>query len=228
MSVRSFLTGVLGLIALEVVVSNPRAYGNLGGAAVAAGDAVDWFLSPYVPAIPDRRSSSLTAASSAAVQTGTPGRSVPIVAGADAAGPSSSPTLVAGVIDAAMSALGSPYTFDTQGQIGADGKMHFDCSGLVSWAYKKGANIDLVPSSFAQDKAGFGVPASPAYVRAGDLVFTRDSEGRTDGHVGIAIDGNTWITAPHTGAVVHVSAIPWADVQSNAQAGGAGVRRVIQ
>jgi peptidoglycan DL-endopeptidase CwlO len=223
-SARSFLSGVLGLIALEVVVSDERAYGQLGGAAVAASGAVTWLLSPYAPAIPDRRQAGAPTTPAAAL-AGTLGRSVPI--GADAAGSSTSPAgVTAAVIDAAMSALGDPYTFDTQGQIGADGRRHFDCSGLVSWAYKA-AGIDLVPSSFTQAKAGNAVQAAPPFVRAGDLIFTRDSEGRTDGHVGIAVDGSTWVTAPHTGAVVHVSPIPWADVTSNVASGGAGVRRVI-
>jgi cell wall-associated NlpC family hydrolase len=222
--VRGFLSGVLGLVTLQVIVANPNAYDRLGGAATLAGEAAHWWLSPTVAAIPDR-SSSGTATNMAAVTS--TGSSLP-VAGAEGASSSTMPGLVASVVDVALSQLGAPYVFDTQGQINSAGQRTFDCSGLVSWVYKQAANIDLVPSSFVQAQSGSAVPANPASIRAGDLIFTRDSEGRVNGHVGIALDGNTWVTAPHTGAVVHTSPIPWADVTSNQLAGGAGVRRILQ
>lgn len=55
--IRSILAGALVLAGVQVLVSTPRAYGSLGGASLAAGRLVASFLSPHVPAIPDRRQS---------------------------------------------------------------------------------------------------------------------------------------------------------------------------
>ena len=76
------------------------------------------------------------------------------------------------------------------------------------------ATIGIILPHYAQDQAKMGtpVPIGPDSVQPGDLIFTKDSEGRINGHVGIAQNRNSWITAPHTGAVVHESAIPWQSV----------------
>jgi hypothetical protein len=55
---RGILAGALALIALEVLVSNRTAAGAVGGVFDLVARAARGFLSPDVPAIPDRSSSS--------------------------------------------------------------------------------------------------------------------------------------------------------------------------
>lgn len=83
----------------------------------------------------------------------------------------------------AMSKVGAPYRY------GAAGPNAFDCSGLVSWAYKK-AGVSLPRTSRAM--ASVGTPVSRAELRPGDLVFFY----KPISHVGIYL-GN--------GKVVHAS-----------------------
>ncbi len=65
-------------------------------------------------------------------------------------------------LDHAMSKVGSPYRY------GASGPNAFDCSGLVSWAFKK-AGKSLPRTSRAQSKVG--TPVSRDQLQPGDLVF---------------------------------------------------------
>jgi hypothetical protein len=53
--IRGLLLGVIGLAGLQVLVSNPRAYGSLGALGTILAGGVHAFLSPGVPAIPDKR-----------------------------------------------------------------------------------------------------------------------------------------------------------------------------
>jgi peptidoglycan DL-endopeptidase CwlO len=89
----------------------------------------------------------------------------------------------AAALDHAMSKIGSPYRY------GATGPNAFDCSGLVSWAFKK-AGKSLPRTSRAQSKVG--TPVSRAELQPGDLVFFY----KPVSHVGIYI-GN--------GKIVHAS-----------------------
>ena len=53
--IRSILAGALVLAGIQVLVSTPGAYGSVGTAGLGLAKAVGAFLSPHVPAIPDRR-----------------------------------------------------------------------------------------------------------------------------------------------------------------------------
>jgi peptidoglycan DL-endopeptidase CwlO len=65
-------------------------------------------------------------------------------------------------LDLAMSKIGSPYRY------GASGPNAFDCSGLMSWAFKQ-AGVSLPRTSRAMSQVG--TPVSRDELRPGDLVF---------------------------------------------------------
>jgi peptidoglycan DL-endopeptidase CwlO len=83
----------------------------------------------------------------------------------------------------ALSKVGSPYRW------GAAGPNAFDCSGLVSWAYRN-SGVSLPRSSRAMSRVG--TPVSRNQLQPGDLVFFY----RPVSHVGIYIGG---------GKIVHAS-----------------------
>jgi peptidoglycan DL-endopeptidase CwlO len=89
----------------------------------------------------------------------------------------------AAALDFAMSKIGSPYRY------GASGPNAFDCSGLVSWAFKR-AGKSLPRTSRAMSKVG--TPVSRDQLQPGDLVFFY----KPVSHVGIYI-GN--------GKILHAS-----------------------
>jgi peptidoglycan DL-endopeptidase CwlO len=68
----------------------------------------------------------------------------------------------ASALSRAMSKIGAPYRW------GAAGPSAFDCSGLVSWAYKQ-VGVSLPHSSNAMSRIGQAV--SRSQLRPGDLVF---------------------------------------------------------
>jgi cell wall-associated NlpC family hydrolase len=94
----------------------------------------------------------------------------------------------------AMSKLGAPYRW------GATGPSAFDCSGLVSWAYKK-VGVSLPRTSRAMSGVGRAVPKSA--LRPGDLVFFYTPVS----HVGIYIGGGKVVNASRPGTPVKVSNI---------------------
>jgi peptidoglycan DL-endopeptidase CwlO len=94
----------------------------------------------------------------------------------------------------AMSKLGAPYRW------GAAGPSAFDCSGLVSWAYKK-VGVSLPRTSRAMSTVGRAVPRSA--LRPGDLVFFYTPVS----HVGIYIGGGKVVNASQPGTPVKVSNI---------------------
>ena len=65
------------------------------------------------------------------------------------------------VIQAALSRIGSPYSW------GGSGPSAFDCSGLVMWSFQQ-AGISLPHSS--QALANGGAPVSPDQMQPGDVV----------------------------------------------------------
>jgi cell wall-associated NlpC family hydrolase len=92
----------------------------------------------------------------------------------------------------AMSKIGAPYRW------GATGPNAFDCSGLVSWAYKN-AGISLPRTSRAMSTVGTKVAKSD--LRPGDLVFFY----KPVSHVGIYIGDGKIVHASSKKSPVKVS-----------------------
>jgi cell wall-associated NlpC family hydrolase len=104
------------------------------------------------------------------------------------------------VIATALAQLGKPYAFGTQGPD------TFDCSGLVTYAYRA-IGIELPAYTFTL--ANYGVAVAPGDIQPGDLIFTRGGVPTEDyGHVAIAISTTQEIQAPKTGDVVKITSLP--------------------
>lgn len=91
-----------------------------------------------------------------------------------------------------QSEIGKPYVYD------AAGPNSFDCSGLVTYGLAQ-VGITLPHNAAEQQKATTKV-TSP---QPGDLVFF----GNPAYHVGIYIGAGQMISAPHTGASVHIVSV---------------------
>lgn len=100
---------------------------------------------------------------------------------------------VAAAIDAARSAIGTPYAS------GGTTTAGFDCSGLTVWAFEK-AGITLPRTSF--DQYGEGTAVEQAAIQPGDLVFF-STAGAGASHVGIATSPTTVISATTRGVMEH-------------------------
>ncbi len=98
------------------------------------------------------------------------------------------------VIQAALSRIGSPYSW------GGSGPSSFDCSGLVMWAFQQ-AGISLPHSS--QALARGGQPVSTDQMQPGDLVtYYSDAS-----HVGIYIGDGQMVHASTYGTPVRVAPV---------------------
>jgi cell wall-associated NlpC family hydrolase len=98
------------------------------------------------------------------------------------------------VIQAALSRIGSPYSW------GASGPSAFDCSGLVMWSFQQ-AGISLPHSS--QALARGGQPVSTDQMQPGDLVtYYSDAS-----HVGIYIGDGMMVHASTYGTPVRVAPV---------------------
>jgi cell wall-associated NlpC family hydrolase len=107
------------------------------------------------------------------------------------------------VAAAAQALLGTPYR---SGGAGVDG---FDCSGFVQYVFAE-AGAAVPRSVREQWQSGEGVDDGD--LRPGDLVFFA-IDGREVSHVGIALDGGTFVHAPSAHGVVrveHLDADYWA------------------
>jgi cell wall-associated NlpC family hydrolase len=98
-----------------------------------------------------------------------------------------------GAVAAAMSKVGSPYSY------GSSGPSSFDCSGLTSWAMRQ-AGIAIPRTSFAQ--FGVGSAVSKGNIQAGDLVFF-NTAGAGASDVGIATSATTVVSATTHGVMNH-------------------------
>lgn len=127
---------------------------------------------------------------------------------AGVADPAQSSDRTGAILRAALSQQGKPYASLS------DPPRTFDCSSFVSWVFKQALGLDLAPLTWTQVTYGSSVPIGPDYVHPGDLIFTKDSEGRPFGHVGIAVDAHTKIHAPRTGDVVRLASIDWGAVEA--------------
>lgn len=99
------------------------------------------------------------------------------------------------VVQAALSRIGSPYSW------GGSGPNAFDCSGLVMWAFRQGAGINLPHSS--QALARGGQPVSMADIQPGDVVtYYSDAS-----HAAIYIGNGMMVHASTYGTPVRVAPV---------------------
>lgn len=99
------------------------------------------------------------------------------------------------VIDVAMDQLGKPYKW------GATGPNSFDCSGLMYYSFKQGAN-KTIPRTSSQQST-YGTKVTKSQLKPGDLVFF--GSGSRVSHVGMYIGNDQYIHSPQTGDVVKIS-----------------------
>jgi len=92
-----------------------------------------------------------------------------------------------------LAEVGKPYVY------GDEGPAAFDCSGLMQWVFGK-VGVSLPRTADAQYKAATPV-STPS---PGDEVFWVNSAGVAD-HVALYLGNDQVLSAPHTGATVHVS-----------------------
>ena len=105
------------------------------------------------------------------------------------------------VIQAALSRIGSPYSW------GGSGPNAFDCSGLVMWSFQQ-AGISLPHSS--QALAQGGQPVSMDQMQPGDLVtYYSDAS-----HVGIYIGDGMMVHASTYGTPVRVAPVDNAPIHN--------------
>lgn len=103
---------------------------------------------------------------------------------------------VPGMVQRALSWIGVRYRFG-----GQDEKKGFDCAGLVRKAFSSMA-IDLPRTAAAQYGEGCIVPRED--LRAGDLVFFRNTYKRGISHVGIYIGDGAFVHAASTRRAVTI------------------------
>jgi LysM repeat protein len=187
--------------------SAPTGSGAASGSyTVKAGDSLSRIASRHGVKL-----SALLAANNMTISSLiTPGMTLVLPAGAIAAPPQSTdagaPQQAPGsqiqtVLDFALAQQGKPYRF------AASGPDAYDCSGLTKRAYAQ-VGVTLVHQSAAQATQGAAVAFWQEPIRAGDLVFMATRGNEVISHVGIAIDGDTWIQARRPGDVVRVGPMP--------------------
>lgn len=119
----------------------------------------------------------------------------------DVAPPGGGAPEAATVIQAALSRIGSPYSW------GGSGPSAFDCSGLVMWSFQQ-AGIALPHSS--QALAQGGQPVSMDQMQPGDLVtYYSDAS-----HVGIYIGDGMMVHASTYGTPVRVAPVDNAPIHN--------------
>lgn len=102
-------------------------------------------------------------------------------------------------VQAAYSALGVPYHYG-----GSDPQHGFDCSGLTMWSWAH-AGVSLPHSAAMQYAVTKHVSTSD--LQPGDLLFFYTPIS----HVAMYIGGGREIAASHTGTVVSIYPVDWAD-----------------
>ena len=120
---------------------------------------------------------------------------------AEAPAPAPSKSVGEKVLEAARSAVGSPYVY------GANGPSAFDCSGLTSWAYRQ-AGVDIPRTSQAQASAG--TPVSLDALQPGDIIVYYSGAS----HVGIYTGHGTIIDALNTGTPVGERSLNYMPIHS--------------
>lgn len=124
-------------------------------------------------------------------------------------GPAGAPgTAVGGsagaVIQVALAQQGLPYVWgggDINGPTGGG----FDCSGLMRYAFHKGAGITLPRTS--QEMRSAGQHIDKTGIQPGDLIiFNNDGNW---GHVGLYLGGNQMVNAPRPGKNVETTTLDY-------------------
>ena len=182
--------------------STAGAAGPGGNYTVKSGDSLGGIASRnHVTLAAVLAANNMTAASLI-----TPGMSLALPAGATTAPPQSTDQAPASsriqtVIQFALAQQGKPYLF------AASGPDAYDCSGLTTRAYAQ-IGIHLVQQSAAQATQGTAVDFWSEPIVPGDLVFMATRGNDVISHVGMALDGDTWIQAVRPGDVVRVGPMP--------------------
>ena len=104
------------------------------------------------------------------------------------------------VVAIATQAKGTPYVWGG-GNSNGPTKGGFDCSGLLQFAFKKGAGIDIPRTAEMQRLKSKYISESQAV--SGDAVFF----GAPAYHCGIYLGGGQMIHAPYTGSVVRTEKV---------------------
>ena len=100
------------------------------------------------------------------------------------------------VIMQAIAQIGVPYRYG-----GASPATGFDCSGLVQYAFGRGAGVPLPRTTYDISQAGQQIGRRD--LQPGDLVFF-DTQRRPYSHVGIYLGNQRFIHAPSTGGKVEI------------------------
>ena len=156
-----------------------------------------------------------TAPGTTAPSTTAPTTTIPATTTPTSVAPADQPQSITTLISYLQAQVGKPYQFN------GEGPDAFDCSGLVTAAYRQ-IKISLPHQSLVQSTYGKAVDWKTEPIKAGDLVFMYSSATPgVIGHVGVAVDSTTWIQAARTGTPVRASAMPSLDkIQA--------VRRIVQ
>ena len=94
--------------------------------------------------------------------------------------------------------IGTPYLWS-----GKDPSTGFDCSGFVSYVYKKSININLPAGSGNQFASKVGVYVNYNELKPGDLMFFSNN-GSKISHVAIYIDKENFIHSPRSGRRISI------------------------
>jgi cell wall-associated NlpC family hydrolase len=174
----------------QAALARAQVLGLLQEATAQLGSAND-VVRQLVAAEQARADAAAVAAAAAALNT---------AATAPLTLPPGTPAQVVTAINAARTRLGDPYVW------GATGPSTFDCSGLTDWAYAQ-AGVHLPRT--AAEQWTTGPHPTLDQLQPGDLLFwaTDVADPATIHHVALYIGGGYMIEAPHTGAVVHVTAV---------------------
>ncbi|AMG35424.1 MULTISPECIES: C40 family peptidase [Achromobacter] len=108
------------------------------------------------------------------------------------------PTLRERVVQAGLSAIGTPYSWG-----GDDAAEGFDCSGLVLYVFREIAGLEL-PRTARQQRTQGDTVSNKKLLKPGDLVFFATRGRGITSHVGIYIGQDKFVHAPRRGAKVRV------------------------
>lgn len=110
---------------------------------------------------------------------------------------------------------------------GHDPATGLDCSGLVSYVFRRALGLQLPHSVWRQFRMGLRVART--HLQAGDLVFFR-THGRRVSHVGLYLGGGLFLHAPAPGQHVRVDRLDahyWAHRYAGARRLAAAPRMVV-